>query len=499
MSSEYRLHPYSILFAFLAQVRVFVVPGIFLYFGVGSRENEWWQPWMMALILPTAVVSVVRFLTYRYRYEGSELVIRSGLLFRKERHIPYARIQNIDAVQNVMHRLLNVVDIKIETGGGQSAEAKMSVLPVSALSEMRQRVFAERQPIATDDANAASAPPPLLRLSVRELLLCGFIENRGAVLIAAAFGLVWELGIFDRVMTPVFGEPTLGRGAMRDLARGVLSNATILWSRLGLTVAAFAGLLLLIRLLSMAWALVRLYGFKLALVDGDARTEFGLLTRIAMTIPLRRVQALTVRESPLHRWFSRVAVKIDTAGGRLEEQNQQREREYLAPILPTAALDEFTRQIAGVTLSGIAWQGPHPRAFRREVKGWLIPALLVCSGLVFYVGWNGLLFVPLAIGWAIVGARQTVKHLGWATTDEAVLFKAGWLWRRVIVVRFSKIQTVSRHEGPFDRRTQMARIHVDTAGASLGSAVNIPYVEREQADALYSRLAREAAERQFKW
>jgi putative membrane protein len=499
MSSEHRLHPYSIIFAFLTQIRIFIVPGVFIYFGIGTGDDQWWQPWMMVFVFPAAAMAVLRYLTYRFRYEASELVIQTGLVFRKERHIPYARIQNIDAVQNVLHRLLNVVEIKIETGGGQTAEATMSVLPFAALTEMRERVFAERHAVAIADTYAPSAQPPVLALSVRELLLCGFIENRGAILIAAAFGLVWELGVFDRIVTPVFGQPMMGRGVLRTLARSVISNVTVSWGRVALTLVAFIGVLLLIRVFSMAWAVVRLYGFKLALIDDDARTEFGLLTRVAMTIPLRRIQALTIRESPLHRLFRRVAVKADTAGGRVDEQNQSSEREYIAPILRAEALDSFVRAVIGVSVVGVAWTPVHPRAFRREVKGWLVPAVLICAGLAFYFRWYAIAAVPFAFGWAIVGARQTVKHLGWAATEDAILFKSGWLWRRTVIVRFAKIQTITRSETPFDRRTNMARVHVDTAGASLGSVVNIPYLSCHDADALHARLAREAAQRQFRW
>jgi uncharacterized membrane protein YdbT with pleckstrin-like domain len=116
-----------------------------------------------------------------------------------------------------------------------------------------------------------------------------------------------------------------------------------------------------------------------------------------------------------------------------------------------------------------------------------------------YFRWDVLPLIPALVVWAIIGARQTVKHLGWAETDEAILFKRGWLWRRTVVVRFAKIQTVTLHHSPFDRRTGMARVHVDTAGASEGSAINIPYVPREAATTLYARLSSEAAQRQFTW
>ena len=504
MSSERRLHPYSIAFAFLTQIRLFIVPGILVFLGAQRDESDWWQPWMMLFILPNAAFAVFRYFTYRYRYDEAELVIQSGLLFRRERHIPYARIQNIDAVQNLLHRLLSVVDVRIETGGGSTAEATMSVLPLSALTEMRERVFAERHPVASDLPEQPSLVPvssarPLLHLDTRELILCGFIENRGAVLIAAAFGLIWELGLFDRIVTAVIGEEVTSRGVLRNFVRSVISNATISWERIALTMAAFIGLLLLIRLFSMVWAVVRLYDYTLTLVDDDARSQFGLLTRVAQTIPLRRIQALSVREGPLHRYFDRVAVRVNTAGGPLNEQSANIDREYVAPILRREALDGFVLAMIGVTVSGTAWNRPHPRAFRREVKGWLVAAAFISALAAGYLRWDVLPLIPGAVLWAVIGARQTVKHLGWAETDEAILFKSGWLWRRMVVVRLAKIQTVTLHDSPFDRRMAMARVHVDTAGASEGSAINIPYVAKEAAATLYARLSFEAAQRQFKW
>lgn len=528
-SSERRLHPYSIIFAFLTQIRLFVVPGVLVLVGASSRGGDWWQPWMMLLVIPNAALAVVRFFSYRYRYEASEIVIRSGLLVRRERHIPYARIQNIDAVQNLLHRALNVVEVKVETGGGPTAEATMSVLPTAAFHEMRTRVFAERRAAqggaagamgaaGTLDSGAVSvgdgtvpaqgstsveapaAPPPLLALDTRELILCGFIENRGAVIVAAAFGLVWELGLVDRVIAPMFGQPRMGRGVLRNLLRGALSNVTISWDRIALTMAAFVALLLLVRVLSMGWALVRLHGFRLTLIDGDARSDYGLLTRIAATVPLRRIQSMTIREAPLHRLFARVAVRVATAGGRGDADNNKRnEREGLAPILRRTALGSFVQSIIRTRVEGLEWNSPAAGAFRREVKGWLLTALVIATGLVFWLRWNAVPLIPLLVLWAWLSARQTIRHLGWAVNDDSVLFKSGWLWRRTVIVRFAKIQTVTLHDTPFDRRTGMVRLHIDTAGTSEGGAVDIPYLARDEGVALRDRLALETAQRRFEW
>jgi putative membrane protein len=141
MPSERRLHPLSVFFAFVAQVRALVVPGVLVLVGASSRGGDW-QPWMMLFIIPSAIVAALRYVSFRYRYDANELVIRSGLIFRKERHIPYARIQNVDAVQRLLHRLLHVVEVRVQTGAGDEPEATMSVLPFAAFEEMRERVFA---------------------------------------------------------------------------------------------------------------------------------------------------------------------------------------------------------------------------------------------------------------------------------------------------------------------------------------------------------------------
>ena len=126
------------------------------------------------------------------------------------RHLPYARIQNLDAVQNVFHRAFGVADVRVETGGGSEPEARMSVLPVAALEEMRAecsraapgRRRTWRRPragVAEAEAPEVDTTRELLHLPLRELLLCGFLENKGMVLVGAAYGTLWETGALNRV------------------------------------------------------------------------------------------------------------------------------------------------------------------------------------------------------------------------------------------------------------------------------------------------------------
>jgi putative membrane protein len=508
MPSEKRLHPLSVLFSLGTLVRSFALPGIALLVTAGSAgwSLQSWQTWVLLLPIPYAIVGLGRYFTFRYRYEPHEMVIRTGFIFRNERHIPYARIQNLDGVQSVVHRLFGVVTVRVQTGGGQEPEATMSVLPLADFEEMRRRVFtgkaeAGQEGTAQEEVEAPERGRTLLHLAPRELMLHGFIENRGMVIIAAAFGLFWELGMADRVWDRLPGDEESGRGLVRALWQAVTGGGGLPLERIALTLAAFAGVLLLVRVVSMGWALVRLYGFRLTLTGEDLRTELGLLTRVTATIPLRRIQTLTIREGPLLRLFRRASVKADTAGSEGGEGDKATQREWLAPILRQSELPGLVREILpGLDLAAIAWTAAPARAFRRELKQWLLVTVPIALPFAPFLKWWALALLLPLLAWAFVGARQSIKHLGWAVTEDAVLFRSGWLWRKVSVARFGKIQAVSIHESPFDRRAAMARVRVDTAGAKdLSHRVDIPYLPRETARDLCDLLALQAAQTAFRW
>jgi putative membrane protein len=502
MSSERRLHPLSFLFAIAGQLRQFLFPGLVVIFTAGATSGNW-EPWLMVAVIPITLGSLVRSLSYRYRLDETELVVRTGFVFRKERHIPYARIQNIEALQNVVHRLIRVIEVRIETGAGKEDDAIMRVVPVAAYEEIRDCVLAGRPAASTQPGDVVSAEPGgtvIFRLTGRELLLSGFIDNRSAVVIAAAFGLVWEFGMFDSILEIFFDGRVSGGSLVRQTMRAIFGGGVPSVWTVAFTVAAVAALFAGVTVISMAWAYVRLYGFVLRRAGDDLRAEFGLFTRISNTIPLRRIQTLTIFEGPLHRLFKRAAVKVETAGGEGGEQGGTA-REPLAPIIRRQDLHQLLNQVLpDVDVAGAAWQPPSPGAARRKFRQSAIVATIFSALFVLMLKWWTLALLGVLLAAAAVHARRYTASLGWATHDGAVLFRRGWLWRRITVARYSKMQIVALHRSPFDRRTGMARLRVDTAGAaSEADRIDIPYLPVDVATSLHQRLAAEASGTSFQW
>jgi membrane protein YdbS with pleckstrin-like domain len=101
--------------------------------------------------------------------------------------------------------------------------------------------------------------------------------------------------------------------------------------------------------------------------------------------------------------------------------------------------------------------------------------------------------------WTIWSVSRMVPHLQWTESANSVASRTGWLSRFTTVVRFDRIQSVTRSASPWDRRAGMAHVTVDTAGNATGAEMRVRYLPTAIAIGLSERLAARAAETSFSW
>lgn len=487
-----RLHGLSWLFGLSGAVKQMVIPLIALFFfNVRDDTPGPFGPWLVPAIVAALLIRAIwTQLTYRYGFSATGLVIREGMIFRNVRHIEYGRIENIDTERGLLHRLLGVAEVRIQTSTGGKPEALINVLDLAAVQEMRERIFSDAQP--AEKSAPAVDERILLQLPIGELVRHGLIDNRGMILVAAAFGVLYEMGIF-RLNKEVFervleSSPAAGLAALGLMMQIALGAFTILVA------------ILAVRVLSVILAIVTFYDFKLTRVADDLRARYGLFTRVALTLRTRRIQAVHQTESLLHRWFDRVSLNVDLAGdggGGEDQRNDSRMKtRWLAPVCPASAAPELMAA-ALPTLDWTSepdWQplasGARGRIFRKSL---LWSVLILTAPAVWYLREGAVVVVLSCIPLAWMHAHLYVKHTRWALARDAVLFRSGWLTRRLTIVPRDRVQTLSVEASPFDRRSRMASIYVDTAGAgSMSAGIRIRYLASEVAERLASALYRTA-------
>ena len=384
---EHRLHPLSWLFVLIAQLKQFILPLLVLLFaGRGDRNDLWGLVAVGALVL----ASLAEYFTYRYALRGDGIRIRSGWLHRSLREVPFARIHNVNLLQTLLHRLFGVAEVRLEAAGGIKPEAQMRVLRMDRALALEALV---RQRGHAAEAATAEPAPPLLALSTGELVRLGLISNRGMLVVAAAFGALAQTG------DDVFG--VLAKRGGR-LASGWLNEAigtqahdsavVVALAAAGLLVAALA----LVRLLSVLLAILQFHGFVLREEQGRLSVERGLLARSRSSARRRRIQAWSLHESLLHRWFGRRSLRVDTAAGQRGAQEQHTLKD-IVPIATPPRCEELIRHfLPDAGWGALAWQPLHRHAWLRIAAPGLLAVLALAAALCWRFGAIGVLALALA-------------------------------------------------------------------------------------------------------
>lgn len=499
----HRLHPLTLLFAVGARLyglRGLAVPGVVAVAVSRNRDPTGGWPNLDGwLLVPAAALlllfELVQYFTLAYRFDPHEIVIKRGLIWKSERHIPYARVQNIELVQNAAHRLAGVAVVRLDTGTGAGAEGELSVLSLDAVTALREAVRVGRHgevaagaSPATEAATGAPAADVLVALDLRELLLHGLLTASGWVVIAAGAGALWQFDIDGWGLVERYLPSTMA-------SWGQLRQATPL---LALEIALLVLLAVLVfRVLSAVWSAIKHYQFSLTTRGDELFQSYGLLTRVGRTIPRARIQKLTVTEALLMRLFKRATLTIDTAASPSEKQQNPAAggSHVLVPIVPASSVAALVREVyrtgagEGSGLDALPWQGVDPRAFNRMLRVRLVLATVI-GAASYGAAHRWAVAIGLAVA-AVLTAQAWVaaRFTAFAWSGDTLWFRTAALTRRVTLVRAGRTQVVSLERSPFDRRWAMAAVRVDTAGAgSGGHEVHIRWLPADVARALYQQL-----------
>lgn len=101
-------------------------------------------------------------------------------------------------------------------------------------------------------------------------------------------------------------------------------------------------------------------------------------------------------------------------------------------------------------------------------------------------------FFVLLFGWSFFVNFQLAKRNGYSLRERDVIYRRGFVFEKITVVPFNRIQHVSVERNFLDKILNLSSLKVFTAGGS-GSDVNIPGLKPETATALKEEISQRIA------
>ncbi|GAB3026031.1 PH domain-containing protein [Natronobiforma cellulositropha] len=456
---EQQLHPASVPYRSLS--RSVSTGSLFFFIGIvaspgGAGAN-------LVLIGAMVVVGILVGIAYefayyqrfRYRLTNDTFDVASGVVSRRDREVPLRRIQNVDVRQNVLQRALGIAAVHVETAGGGATEVTLQYVDETEARRLQRRLRdgprerTENGEFPEDEADEEDEEL-LFEIQPNELaILSAFTIDPGASVLAT-IALSFASGFDPATLIPLdFIETDLPGTGLVAIAWAVLIFAVAAW------------------VLSAALTFTRYYGFRLTRTNGELRYERGLLQRYSGTIPLEKVQTLTIKESVPFRWFGYGSLAVETAG-YAPGQSGSRGAESAVPLAEAGRVRELARSVEPVEVPDLE-RSPRRARERYGVRYFLVVAALVAGSYAlatttdvvvdWYVTLVLLVLVPVAahLKWTNRGF-----HLG-----DTYFFARTGFWRRTTkIVPHYRVQSVVYNQTIFQRRRRLASVTADTASSA---------------------------------
>ena len=254
-----------------------------------------------AVVLISLVYSIVSYTKFYFFIQNNELCVRSGVFRKTVLNVPFERIQSVDFKRNIVHQLLNVVSVQVDTAGSKGSELEIDAIEQERAEQLREIVIEyKRKKTATlstdptlpvESSIVKEAPELILSLSWKDLIKVGISENHlrtAAIIFAFFIGLADDLD--QLVGVDIYGRLEDTTNAMSLI--GILATLV--------AIPIFIGFSFIITLIS---TVLKYYGLKFWREGQSFKVVSGLFTRNEKTIQKPKIQLIRWVTSPLKQIF----------------------------------------------------------------------------------------------------------------------------------------------------------------------------------------------------
>jgi putative membrane protein len=408
------------------------------------------------------VVSIIRYFRFYYYIENDELIVEKGVISKKRVSVLLNRIQNVNTEQNILHKMLNVEMLSIETAGSSKKEFEFDALSKPEIEALKNVILSNKKMDLNENNGIAEhieENSTIFKLSIFNLLLAGITQNHltSIGIIFGFFFWIYETGRDAGVDVNEYGEKIINydTGLVGDLLlAGTLILVAILISMLRTTLKYY-----------------NLHFFKSN--TSTYKVKSGLFRVTENAAPINKIQMVAWSHNILQKILKIYELSIRQAVSEAKELKKsfkvigckiQHVNQFLKDLYPTFNYQEVNNRDIDI------------RYFYRLLRYFSIGIIL--SGGFFYLeaykaAW--VLFIISIFG--ILNAYIYQKKKKYGVHDGFVYSKGGVYGESFALMPIYKAQALSIKQSPYQSKRGLATLVIMTASGNI----KIPYILKSEA------------------
>lgn len=413
----------------------------------------WVSLGVMLLVALLVLLFWIGWRVHRFRITPDAVEVQQGILVKKHRRAPLARIQGINIQKPWFARLLGACKFEIQQAGNDSnvdlnylSSAVADALRYEILNRASGRSGADAERLAADRQRAGGggvvheflhpdaeisnvAPDSLVRIPVSRIVASSLLDG----------WIVWAVLYVLGTLVVIVGFQQW-------------------WAVFSLLPAAIAFFAAGMR------SLGKKLRYSIAATPDGIRLAYGLASTTTEVLPPGRIFALQVKQPlfwrPFGWWqvsFTR-AGRVSSDGSSQSGQNQQ----MANTLLPVGDLRDV-RTVIGLVMPELA----HSPLIDQGMLGQAPDAFLVSPPRARIFRWF------------------SVRRNGFHVHPAAFLLRHGRIWRSLQLVPSARVQSVALQQGPIYGMARLARVQLHVPSSVLSPSIGA--LDQQDAATLFAR------------
>ena len=455
------------------------VAGVLVLFGivVGLQVFRWAKTW----------ISI----------QDQAIVIEVNTLKRKKNTIGIKNISNINLEQNLFEMLMGTCKVKMDTNSMSTADSTdvQIVLKKKQAEEFKNQILgmigeiqASRISVAKGDATQEKTVCETMVMAedfgdeqmtgpgagIEEMMIQGIFSLK---LISIPLVILSIIGVVSMI------SETLQEGAAAEGILSVLSSI--------LLIGLFGA--------SVFWDIVkgfiRYYGFRICRLGDRLHISYGLLKKVSYTIPVDKINAVKLVQSPQARVAKKYMAELVNVGlgdDDKEEQSffllydkKERVLEKIRTLLPEFA-DELETEVHRQSPKvWVVWLWPMLEYLAVVTAVMLILSEVMREEMLIVIAIAATISVFILM--YVVGNYFT---RGYYVGEKSLKIVEGNFARRILLVKYPKIQYLETKQSFLARYFHIQKGEIYLLASSKNRIHNIPYFPEEDVETIRERLLR---------